>query len=300
MAYTEVQKKGNKKQYYRTVSVREGKKVSKKRKYMGSDLTGEELAGAEREADIELGVLASLLNDDEVERLERVKQRFEEVPKASFENRYETFVSQFTHDSTAIEGNTLTLRETAIVLFDGIVPKGKSIAEINEVIGHRKAFDLMLEHTGDITREYICEIHSLVMKDTISPKFDQQIGQYRTVQVYIRGLDWRPPAPKDVPGDMKALLVWYSKNKNRLHPLVVAIYFHVGFEVVHPFIDGNGRVGRLLMNFILHKNGYPMVNIPNLRKHEYYEALDKAQNEGDLRHFINLMLELLEEGPVRF
>lgn len=300
MAYTEVQKKGNKKQYYRTVSVREGKKVSKKRKYMGSDLTGEELAGAEREADIELGVLASLLNDDEVERLERVKQRFEEVPKASFENRYETFVSQFTHDSTAIEGNTLTLRETATVLFDGIVPKGKSIAEINEVIGHRKAFDLMLEHTSDITREFICELHSLVMKDTISPKFDQQIGQYRTVQVYIRGLDWRPPAPKDVPGDMKALLVWYSKNKNRLHPLVVAIYFHVGFEVVHPFIDGNGRVGRLLMNFILHKNGYPMVNIPNLRKHEYYEALDKAQNEGDLRHFINLMLELLEESPVRF
>lgn len=300
MAYTEVKKKGGKKYYYRAVSVRDGKKVSKKRKYLGKDLSKKELARAELEADRELGVLERLLTPEDIEALEKIRGAYAREPEATYENRYEAFITQFTHDSTAIEGNTLTLQETGSLLFDNVSPSGKKLEEINEVIGHRKAFDLMLGHTGDITREFIYELHSLVMKDTISPKFDQQIGQYRTEQVYIRGLDWRPPAPKDVPGDMKALLVWYSKNKNRLHPLVVAIYFHVGFEVVHPFIDGNGRVGRLLMNFILHKNGFPMVNIPNSERLSYYGVLGKAQMEGDLRPFIDFMIELLEDSRIMF
>jgi len=300
MAYTEVRKKGNKKQYYRAVSVREGKKVSKKRKYLGSDLSQEELAKAEKEADRELGILEVLLTDEELELLQGIKEEFGREPAGSYENRYEVFVSQFTHDSTAIEGNTLTLRETAIVLFDGIAPKGKSIAEISEALGHRKAFDLMLEYEGNITHELIFQLHEHVLRDTVSPKFKEQIGAYRKVPVYIRGVEWTPPAPKDVPSEMESLLRWYSRNREKLHPLVVAVYFHTGFEIVHPFIDGNGRVGRLLMNFILHKNGYPMVNIPNSKKNDYYDVLDKAQTEGELRPFLDLMLSLLREDGLRF
>ena len=88
----------------------------------------------------------------------------------------------------------------------------------------------------------------------------------------------------------------YTRNKNKVHPVIVAIYFHVGFEIVHPFVDSNGRVGRLLMNFILHKNGFPMVNIPNAQKMRYYKALEKAQDDGDLRMFIEWVVELLGEG----
>jgi Fic family protein len=299
MAYTEVKKKGRKRYYYRTVSVREGGRVTKKRRYLGEGLGKEELVRAEKKADRELGVLDSLLLPGELAFLDRVREEHAKEPKATYRNRYEAFVTRFTHDSTAIEGNTLTLQETSGLLFDNLSPSGKGMREINEILGHRKAFDHMLAHDGDITTDFIFALHELVMKDTLSPKFEQQIGQYRTVQVYIRGLDWRPAAPKDVPGDMSVLLAWYSRNKERLHPLVVAVYFHVGFEVIHPFIDGNGRVGRLLMNFILHRNGYPMVNIPNKDKLRYYEALGKAQTGGDLRPFLEFVMELYKEGGAR-
>ena len=101
---------------------------------------------------------------------------------------------------------------------------------------------------------------------------------------------------------MKTLLTWYTKNKDQkgVHPLVVAAYFHVGFETVHPFVDGNGRIGRLLLNFILHKKGFPMVNIPNSGKHGYYMALERAQVHGELRPFIELLVRLMMEGDLLF
>ena len=300
MAYTEIQKRGKSKFYYRTVSIREGKKVSKKRKYMGKDLNSKELARAETEADRELRVLESLLTTGELKTLEKIKAAYNKEPKSTYENRYEAFVSLFTHDSTAIEGNTLTLQETGTVLFDTLTPSGKNLKDVYEVIGHKKAFDLMLEYDGSISRDFICQLHEKVMEGSISPKFKSQIGNYRDVRVFIRGTDWTPPEPKDVPDDMKNLITWCSKNKNTLHPLILTVYFHVGFEVVHPFIDGNGRVGRLLLNFILHKNDYPMVNIPNSEKFRYYDALRTAQVDGNLRPFLEFMIELMDKSELNF
>ena len=300
MAYTEIKKKGKNKYYYRVRSVRNGEKVSKKRIYLGNGLSKKELAEAEKDADRELGVLDSLLTAEDIKILDKIKKKYAKEPKITSDNRYEAFTSLFTHDSTAIEGNTLTLQETASLLFDEIVPSQRALREINEVLNHKKAFDFILGYDEDITKRFICDLHKLVIKDTLSEELEAQIGRYRTVQVYIRGLDWIPPGPKDVPEDMKNLLTWYSKNKSKLHPLVVAIYFHVGFETVHPFVDGNGRVGRLLLNFILHKNEYPMVNIPNVERYRYYEALREAQVEGNLRPFIDFLIELLKESKIFF
>lgn len=300
MAFTEIQKRNGKKHYYRTVSVRKGGKVSKRRIFLGTDLDDEKLAAAEIEADMELGVLEALLTPDEIAFLEKVKEEHAREPDITSDNRYEAFTTLFTHDSTAIEGNTLTLQETGSLLFEDITPAGKTFRDIGEVIGHKNAFDLMLEHDGSITRDFICRLHAMVMRDTLSPKFKEQIGNYRTVPVYIRGVEWTPPAPEDVPGEVAILLSWYTKSKQKVHPVVAAIYFHVGFEIVHPFIDGNGRVGRLLLNFILHREGFPMVNIPNARKHRYYDVLEKAQVDGDLRPFIEFVLELFEENEVWF
>lgn len=280
--------------------MRDGDKVTKKRIYLGSDLSKEELKKAEQDADRELGILDSLLIDEDIELLESVKQRYAQEPEITENNRYEAFVTLFTHDSTSIEGNTLTLQEAGSLLFDDATPTGKTVREINEVIGHKKAFDYMLEYNDDITRKFILELHSLTMKDTIDEKYKDQIGNYRKVQVFIRGTDWTPPSPEDVPNDMRDLLIWYSKNNDKIHPLVTAIYFHVGFEIIHPFIDGNGRVGRLLMNFILHKNDYPMVNIPNKEKSRYYNALQEAQMGGNLRPFIDMMLDYMKESDLMF
>jgi len=206
--------------------------------------------------------------------------------------------------------------------------------EINEALNHKKAFDFILNYKEDINKQFILDLHSFIVKETLRKDLESQIGKFRTVQVYIRGAKWTPPKPEDVPNDMKTLLAWYSQNqknqkvfrvqeihqnspaqkirkdfqvlgnakhfrhKKKLHPLILAAYFHTAFERIHPFIDGNGRVGRLLMNFILHKNGYPMINIPNKIKRRYYSALEKAHLEGDLRPFIELLIYVLKNSQV--
>jgi hypothetical protein len=212
VAFTEKRERNGRTYYYRTVSVREGDKVRKVRKYLGTDLSLEDLTDAEREADIELGILEVLLTTGEIAFLEKLQHTYTDQPTSSRENRYEAFVSMFTHDSTAIEGNTLTLQETASLLFEGITP-GKSLREVNEVVNHKKAFDHLLEYDGDLTRALILHLHRLVVKDTLDADLEDQVGAYRGVQVYIRGVEWVPTSPEDVPtGTGSTLWCWRSTS----------------------------------------------------------------------------------------
>jgi Fic family protein len=298
MTYTEVKKINSKKYYYRARSIREGRKVNKKRIYLGSDITKKQLRSAELEADLELGVLSSLLDKSNIAELKKIKKEYSKHPEITYENRYEAFISLFTHNSTAIEGNTLTLQETASLIFEERTPAFSSMKDIIEVLNHKKAVDFILNYDGDVTRDFICELHEHVMKDTLSVELNSQIGRYRDLQVFIRGVDWTPPGPRQVPMEMKNLLTWYTKNKRTLHPVLVAAYFHAGFETVHPFIDGNGRVGRLLLNFILHRNGYPMVNIPFAIRDTYYEVLHEAQVNSDLKPFLKFLTDLMKENKI--
>lgn len=299
MVYTEIKEKNNKKYYYRVKSVRKYDKINKERIYLGSNLSKSILRLKEKEADYMLGVLNYLLTIEEEKILEKIKTDFKKEPKENKENRYETFISQFTYDSNAIEGNTITLQETAMIIFEGRTP-AKSLREINEIQNHKEAIDFILNYKKEMSKEFILELHKIVVKNTFKKELEKEIGQYRTIQVYIRGVSWMPPESKYVANDMKTLLKWHTINKSKLHPLIVAAYFHSGFELIHPFVDGNGRVGRLLMNFILHKNGYPMINIPNTRKLEYYKALEEAQINGNLRELVKFLFELMKEGKVRY
>lgn len=298
MAHTEIIEKNGRKYYYRAKAIREGNKVKKKRIYLGVNLEKEELIVKEKDADKKLRIFEAILTKEEVNFLENIKRDFSKEPLGNYENRYETFCSLFTYDSTGIEGNTLTLSETSFLLFEGIVPKEKSLREINESINHKKAFDYILSYKGDITKEFMLEIHRLIVFNTLREDLISQIGKYRTVQVFIGGSI--PPKPSDVPKKIARLLKWYSINKKKLHPIVLASHFHTEFEKIHPFVDGNGRVGRLLMNFILHKNKYPMINIPKKRKFKYYEVLQKAQYKEDLRPFIKFLINILKKDKLRF
>ncbi|MEK6885524.1 MAG: Fic family protein [Nanoarchaeota archaeon] len=297
MAYTEIQEKKDKKYYYRVKSIKRDKKVSKKKIYLGFDLLPQELIKKEAEADKELGILSAILKKEELEFLETIKRDFSKEPKENFENRYESFCSLFTYDSTGIEGSTLTSDDTYFLLFEGIVPKEKSLREINETLNHKKAFDYMLEYKGDITKEFILELHKIMTINTFRQDLIPQIGRYRTVQVFVGSS--LPPKPDDVPDKMASLLRWYSNNK-KLHPLIIATYFHAEFEKIHPFVDGNGRVGRLLMNFILHKNKFPMINIPKKRRGKYYDVLREAQYKGNLRPFLEFLISILKKDSLRF
>lgn len=299
MAYTEVKKKNRSEYYYRVKSIRKGKKIEKKRIYLGVNLTGEELSKKEKEADNELSLFKGILTEEEIYFLDNLKKEFSKEPEITFENRYEAFSALFTYNSTAIEGNTLTLQETTRLLFQNIVPAGKSLREINETLNHKKAFDYILNYKKDITKEFILELHRFVVTNTLRPELNSQIGRYRNVQVFITGVLWFHPKPSEVHQRMASLLSWYTKNKKKLHPLILASYFHSEFEKIHPFVDGNGRVGRLLMNFILHRNKYPMINIPNKIKHKYYVALEKAQTKNNLRPFVKLMIDILKESKIR-
>jgi len=299
MVYTEIKEKSGRKYYYRVISQRSGKKVNKKRIYLGIDLDKKLLSEKEKNADKELMLLSTLLTDKEKRELEEIKKEYSSQSKANLDNRYEAFISLFTYDSTNIEGNTLTLQETSQLLFEGRTPR-KSLREINEVINHKKAFDFLLKFKRGLSKEFILNLHNLVVKDSLRQELINQIGKYRTLQVYIRGTNWLPPKPKEVSNEMASLLSWYTKNKNKIHPLVLSAYFHSAFETIHPFVDGNGRVGRLLMNFILHKKGYPMINIPSQRKHEYYSALESSQLKGDLKPLVKFLVELMKEEGVTF
>ena len=297
MAYTEIKNKKEKKYYYIVKSVIEGKKIKKERIYLGVNLNNEELAKKEREADKQLNLFETLLTAKEIKFLETLKRKFSKEPKENYENRYESFCSLFTFDSTGIEGNTLTLSETSHLLFEGIVPSTKSLREINEVLNHKKAFDYLLQYKVDLTKKFILDLHYLVVINTLRDDLVKYIGKYRRVQVFIGGSI--PPNAMEVPNRMASLLRWYSKNKNKLHPLVLATYFHAEFEKIHPFVDGNGRVGRLIMSFILHKNNFPMINIPKKRRFAYYKALRKA-HQGNHRLFIELLIGLLKKDKLRF
>ncbi len=299
MVYTEIKEKNGKKYFYRVKSVRVGKKVNKKRIYLGVDLDKKKLLKEEEKADKELQLLSTLLTAEEKNQLEKIKKDYLSQPKETKENRYESFVSLFTYDSTNIEGNTLTLQETSQLLFENITPR-KSLREINEVINHKKAFDYLLDVKNHFSKELILKIHKLVVQNTLRPDLKDQIGKYRTLQVYIRGTNWLPLKPGEVPKEMGYLLSWYSKNKKKLHPLILAAYFHSAFETIHPFVDGNGRVGRLLMNLILYKNKYPMVNIPNKKKYKYYKALESSQLNGDLMPLVKFLFDILKKEKVRF
>ncbi|MEK6859491.1 MAG: Fic family protein [Nanoarchaeota archaeon] len=298
MAYTEIQKKKGREYYYRVKSIKKNKKVLKKKIYLGVNLNKEDLMKKEKEADKKLNLFEAILDKKDIEFLDKIKKDFSREPKENFENRYEAFCSLFTHNSTAIEGNTLTLSETNYLLFENIVPSSRSLREINEVLNHKKAFDFILSYKEDITREFILELHRLVVMNTLREDLVSQIGKYRTVQVFIG--NHIPPRPHEVPEKITNLLKWYSKNKNKIHPLVVASYFHTEFEKIHPFVDGNGRTGRLLMNFILHKNNYPMINILNSRKFKYYKVLQEAHKSGNLVPFVKFLITLLKKETLRF
>lgn len=305
--HVETQVKNSRKYYYLVGTLRLGSNKWKKiRLYLGKDLGRRELNSLSKKKQKELerrlvearkisDTLAALISDKDIEELEKVKvshkKTMKKIDRLQYQNYYEKFVTEFTYDTNAIEGSTLTLSETAMILFDKIVPKGKSIREINEVQNHKDAFDFMLEYKGDISKQFVLRMHKILMHNILW----KYAGVFRDVQVYVRGADFIPALPQHVESEFKKLMLWYRRNKKKYHPIVVAAYMHHVFESIHPFRDGNGRVGRLILNFILRKNRFPMIDIKYRDRQEYYSALSHA-NKGDLKPLADLIIKYLKES----
>lgn len=184
----------------------------------------------------------------------------------------EQFMIENTYDSNAIEGNTLTLRETALVLQEGITIAEKPIRDHLEAIGHKDAFEYIIMLADDqspLTEQVIKHIHSLVLMNDAQNK-----GVYRSVPVRIVGAAHEPPLPYLVPIQMEALIEEYDDMKSREHIIKAIAEFHIRFEGIHPFIDGNGRTGRLILNLELIKAGLLPVNIKFADRRKYYDCFD--------------------------
>ncbi|VBB07242.1 Hypothetical protein LUCI_2486 [Lucifera butyrica] len=193
-----------------------------------------------------------------------------------------------THSSNALEGNTLTLSETKVVLEDGITIGGKPLKDHLEAIGHGRAFDFMwnlAQNNKTITESDIKTLH----KYCVEPENPEIAGKYRMQSIYISGTEHNDkiPTADEVPGKMKEWAISLEKRRLVLHPVDFAIQVHKELVQIHPFKDGNGRTARLLMNLTLRQDGYPIVIIPSAVRHEYIQVLENAwTNDQDFTRFI--------------
>jgi len=269
MVVIKKKKMKNQSYYYLEHSIREGKNVKKKEIYLGKKIP----------KNIEQ-LKKKFLDDIYKERwyadVDRIKQRFSKeyhaMPKSAREKQLQNFAISFTYDTQRIEGSTLTLRETADLLEKGITPKNRPIRDVKEAEAHRDLFNEILNLKKDLSLQTVLEWHWKLFSLT---KADIA-GKIRKHQVAISGSRFMPPSPVEVYPLLTEFFKWYKKSKHILHPIELAAISHLKFVTIHPFADGNGRISRLIMNFILYKNDYPMLDIKYEGRNSYYNALEKS------------------------
>lgn len=207
---------------------------------------------------------------------------------------HEKLIIEWTYNSNAIEGNTLTLSETKVVL-EGITIGGKSVVEHLEAINHRDAIFFLEEMIGNheqLSEWKIKNIHGLILKEIDN----QNAGKYRMENVVIGGATHIPPKHYEVDLLMQNLVMEYKNDWKSFHPVLRATLLHGEFVKIHPFIDGNGRTSRLLLNFELMRSGYTPIIIRKENRAQYYEVLDHAHTTMDYHPFLEFVAKLVVES----
>ncbi len=229
------------------------------------------------------GIMKKQLPCDELKKKLDALRPF---PEETLKSLREYYRVGLTYTSNALEGNSLTESETKVVIEDGLTVNGKPLHDVYEAIGHAEAYDYLQTIATDKKLDVadILKLHELFYKRIDHGK----AGKFRTVQVFISGSRHPLPTPSQIPSLMDEFLRWYQRNEEILHPVELAALVHQKFVFIHPFIDGNGRVGRLLMNLVLLRFGYPITIIPPLLRFEYIAALEKAH--VDTKDFVQFII----------
>ena len=230
----------------------------------------------------------------DIDRLRSTLDQHRPLDPAIVRNLREDLIVRWTYHSNAIEGNTLTLQETKVAL-EGITIGGKSIREHLEAVNHKNAILLLedlVQKNEPLTEWTIKSLHQLILKGID----DDNAGRYRTVNVRISGAEHLPPDQVRVPELMEQFITWYQTEAMGLHPVERAARVHSDFVKIHPFVDGNGRTSRLLMNLELLKAGYPPAVLPVERRLAYYMALDADHVHGETDAFVNMVADFVKEG----
>ena len=218
------------------------------------------------------------------------------MPEVAVKKLKEKFQIEMTYNSNAIEGNSLTLKETFLVINEGITIRGKPLKDHLEAKDHHEALEFVYElvqpqKRPTLSKNLICTLHSLVMRKTD----ERWAGKYRNADVSIGGANHQPPEASVVPARMTDLISWFRENQRKLHPIELAALAHHQLVHIHPFFDGNGRTARLVMNILLMRKGYPLAIILKNDRPKYYRVLSQA-DKGNFAPLVRFVAQAVERS----
>jgi len=299
MTYVETIKRGNKEYYYLTKNIRvDINKWKKIRVYIG-DKKPTKAEIKKHAEEIEKRVKENLtklefayLSSEYAETLQDLKESYKDwvkkTPESIRKKFYDDFVIRFTYNTNAIEGNRLTLRQTALILKDKVLPSGVRASDYHEAVNGKECLEYLKSYKGELNNKLLEKVNGILTKNT-----DVVYGgRIRFFDVKIEGSKHVPPPNEEVKKHLLNMYKWYSANKNKLHPFELATMIHAKLTWIHPFEDGNGRTSRAIMNWLLIKNSYPMFFIPFEKREEYYMTLEEADKDN-FKEYVARMLRLI-------
>lgn len=207
---------------------------------------------------------------------EHYSKKFQKEAELTKKDVFKYFLIEFAYNTTSIEGNTITLKEARNLFEEGLTPKNRTLREIYDLQNTGKVFFKLLESKKEINKDFIIELHKNLLEN-----IDNRIG-FRKTEIRVAKSRFKASPAKYVVTDINLLLKWYHENKKKFHPLVLATMFHHKFEKIHPFYDGNGRTGRMLLNYILIRNNYSPLIIRKKFRAEYLDSLGNADESPPL------------------
>jgi len=274
-------------------SVRKGKKIIQKKKYIGKTLPSKtrlEYLKKEFLKEITYGKYGYFSKED-IEKIETKKKNYNnELKKLSLnekKEKLEEFIIRFTYDSSKLSGVDVTLRQTSLILKEGVIPKDfKKLKIVKELENHEKGIIAITKYKGKFNINFIKKLHKILLlgvADEIAGKLRNELKR----NVKIAGTTYVPPKYEKIKKELDNFFKWYRVENRRLHPLKLAALIHLKLISIQPFVDGNSRLSRLFMNWILWKKNYPLIDIPIEDIENYYNALDKFQIEKKEKPFID-------------
>lgn len=272
-------KRGRKEYFYLVHSYRDGEKVKKEQVYLGSSIPKDL---EEKKKELMQGFYKRRFLRDINKIRENYNKEIKLMPKSAKEKAKEIFAIKFTYNSQRIEGSTLTLKDTADLLERGITPSSKPIRDVKEAETHKWVFENMMEYNKDLNLQIALFWNKKLLEQT-KPDI---AGKIRSHQVEVARSKFTPPVPAELDFLLTDFFDWYNQNKAKLHPVELAALVHLKFVTIHPFGDGNGRISRIMMNFVLKKNKFPLLDIPYTKRSGYYNALERAQVNSQENIFI--------------
>jgi Fic family protein len=231
-----------------------------------------------------------------IERKLKELNKLRPLPPSAVKKLQEQFQIEMTYNSNAIEGNSLTLKETFLVINEGITIKGKPLKDHLEAKNHQVALEYLYDFIKKggqqtISEQLLRSLHQLVVQDTDK----EWAGKYRNSNVIIAGADHIPPDALEVPHEMRRLITWLRQNKDKLHIIELAAILHHKLVYTHPFFDGNGRTARLAMNLLLMQAGYPLVIILKNDRKKYYRVLSQG-DKGNLTPLVRFVAQAVNRS----